>query len=150
MARTLEISEKQRQQLLADTAHDLRTPISIMRSHLEAMLDGVFPPTPENLAVVHEETLHLSRLVDDVRTLSLVESGHLPLHMSTLDMSELVQQVAAAFLPLAEADGVDLNIKLTEHAPVAGGQGPSAPGSGQLDRQCPALRAARERQIPRR
>ena len=118
MARTLEISEQQRQQLLADTAHDLRTPISIMRSHLEAMLDGVFPPTPENLAVVHEETLHLSRLVDDVRTLSLVESGHLPLHMSALDMSELVQQVVAAFLPLAEADGVDLNIKLTEHAPV--------------------------------
>ena len=118
MARTLEISEKQRQQLLADTAHDLRTPISIMRSHLEAMLDGVFPPTPENLAVVHEETLHLSRLVDDVRTLSLVESGHLPLHLSTLDMSELVQQVVAAFVPLAEADGVDLNTKLVEHAPV--------------------------------
>ena len=52
MARTLETSEKQRQQMLADTAHDLRTPISVMRSHLEAMLDGVFPPTPENLAVV--------------------------------------------------------------------------------------------------
>lgn len=118
MARTLEISEKRRQQLLADTAHDLRTPISIIRSHLEAMLDGVFPPTPENLAVVHEETLHLGRLVDDVRTLSLVESGHLPLHMSTLDMSELVQQVVAAFVPLAEADGVDLNMKLAEHAPV--------------------------------
>jgi signal transduction histidine kinase len=118
MARTLEISEKQRQQLLADTAHDLRTPISIMRSHLEAMLDGVFPATPENLAIVHEETLHLSRLVDDVRTLSLVETGHLPLTMSPVEISELVQQVVAAFMPLAEADGVQLNTNLTETDPI--------------------------------
>jgi two-component system sensor histidine kinase BaeS len=118
MAHTLEISEKQRQQLLADTAHDLRTPISIIRSHLEAMLDGVFPPTPENLAVVHEETLHLSRLVDDVRTLSLVETGHLPLDILPVDMNELVLQVVAAFVPLAEADGVELNTQLTESAPI--------------------------------
>jgi two-component system sensor histidine kinase BaeS len=118
MAHTLEISEKQRQQLLADTAHDLRTPISVMRSHLEAMLDGVFPATPENLAVVHEETLHLGRLVDDVRTLSLVETGHLPLDMATIDMTELVQQAVAAFVPLAEADGVLLNSKLSATDPV--------------------------------
>ena len=118
MARTLEISEKQRQQLLADTAHDLRTPISIMRSHLEAMLDGVFPATPENLAIVHEETLHLSRLVDDVRTLSLVETGHLPLNMSPVEITELVQQVVAAFMPLAEADGVQLNTNLTKTDPI--------------------------------
>ena len=118
MARTLEISEKQRQQLLADTAHDLRTPISVIRSHLEAMLDGVFPATPENLAVVHEETLHLSRLVDDVRTLSLVETGHLPLDMVDIDLTELVQQAVAAFVPLAEADGVALNSELTTTDPI--------------------------------
>jgi signal transduction histidine kinase len=118
MARTLEISEKQRQQLLADTAHDLRTPISIMRSHLEAMLDDVFPPTPENLAIVHEETLHLSRLVDDVRTLSLVETGHLPLNVSKVEITELVQQVVAAFMPLAETDGVQLNTDLKKTDPI--------------------------------
>lgn len=118
MAHTLEISEKQRQQLLADTAHDLRTPISIMRSHLEAMLDGIFPATPENLAIVHEETLHLSRLVDDVRTLSLMETGHLPLDMSAVEITELVQQVVAAFMPLAEADGIQLNTNLTKTDPI--------------------------------
>ena len=85
MAEALQLAEKQRQQLLADTAHDLRTPISIMGSHLEAMLDGVFAPTPENLAVVHEETLHLSSLNDDVRTLSLVETGHQPLNLALVD-----------------------------------------------------------------
>jgi HAMP domain-containing protein len=77
MAEALETAETQRQQLLADTAHDLRTPISIMQSHLEAMLDGVFPTTPENLGIVYEETLRLGRLVGDVRTLSLMEAGQL-------------------------------------------------------------------------
>ena len=119
MANALERAEEQRQQLLADTAHDLRTPISIMRSHLEAMLDGVFEPSPENLAVVHEETLHLSRLIDDVRTLSLAESGHLPLNLALVDMNDLVQQAVAAFLPLAEADGVHLQASLDGRAPIA-------------------------------
>lgn len=106
MAHALETAEAQRRQLLADTAHDLRTPISVIQSHLEAMLDGIFPPTPENLAVVHEETLHLGRLVNDVRTLSLVEAGQLPMDMQIVDLSAIVQQAAVAFAPLAEVDGI--------------------------------------------
>lgn len=112
MARALALSESQRRQLLADTAHDLRTPISIIRSHLEAMLDGVFPMTPESLATIHEETLHLSRLVDDVRTLSLAETGQLPLEQQPVDMRELVERVISAFAPLADADGVRLESTL--------------------------------------
>jgi two-component system sensor histidine kinase BaeS len=112
MARALELSEKQRRQLLADTAHDLRTPIAVMRSHLEAMLDGVFPMTPENLAAIHEETLHLGRLVEDVRLLSLAETGQLPLEKEPVDLQELTDQVVSAFAPLAEADGVILESDL--------------------------------------
>jgi len=118
MAAALETAETQRQQLLADTAHDLRTPISIMQSHLEAMLDGVFPTTPENLGVVYEETLRLGRLVGDVRTLSLVEAGQLPLDKQPIDLPELVAQAAAAFSPLAEADGVQLVTDLQPVFPV--------------------------------
>ncbi len=118
MARALDLSESQRQQMLADTAHDLRTPISIIRSHLEAMLDGVFPTTPENLAAIHEETLHLSRLVDDVRLLSLAETGQLPLEKKETDLQELTGQVVAAFAPLAEADGVRLQSDLAPVQPV--------------------------------
>jgi len=113
MAGALETSEAARRQMLADTAHDLRTPISIMRSHLEAMLDGVFAPTPENLAVVHEETLLLSRLVEDVRTLSMAEAGQLPLALQKVDLAEQVQSAAAAFTPLAEADGITLRVALS-------------------------------------
>jgi signal transduction histidine kinase len=120
MARALELSEMQRQQMLADTAHDLRTPISIMRSHLEAMLDGVFEPTPENLAVVHEETLQLSRLVEDVRTLSIAEAGQLPLALQPVDLAELAASAAAAFAPLAEADGITLTVATTSTPCVSG------------------------------
>lgn len=120
MARALQLSEAQRRQMLADTAHDLRTPISIMRSHLEAMLDGVFEPTPENLAVVHEETLQLSRLVEDVRTLSMAEAGQLPLAMQAVDLAELAASAAAAFAPLAEADGISLTVEAASAPSVNG------------------------------
>lgn len=120
MARALQTAETQRQQLLADTAHDLRTPISVIRSHVEAMLDGVFPATPENLAVVHEETVRLGRLVDDVRTLSLAESGQLPLERAPLDMAAVVRRATAAFAPLAEADGVQLQVETMAAAVVVG------------------------------
>jgi signal transduction histidine kinase len=118
MAAALETAEIQRKQLLADTAHDLRTPISIMQSHLEAMLDGVFPTTPENLGIVYEETLRLSRLVGDVRTLSLVEAGQLPLDKQPVNLAELVAQAAAAFAPLAEADGITLLTDMQSTPPI--------------------------------
>ena len=118
MAAALETAEVQRQQLLADTAHDLRTPISIMQSHLEAMLDGVFPTTPENLGIVYEETLRLGRLVGDVRTLSLVEAGQLPLDKQPVDLAELVGQAAASFAPLAEADDIQLVTDLQPTLPI--------------------------------
>lgn len=115
MAGALALAERQRQQLLADVAHELRTPLSIMRGHMEAMLDGVFDLSADNLALVHEESLLLGRLVEDLRTLSLVESGQLPLNLRPTDMTCVVQQAAAAFEPLAEAEGVQLIVS----APIA-------------------------------
>jgi signal transduction histidine kinase len=120
MARALELSESQRRQLLADTAHDLRTPIAVIRSHLEAMLDGVFPMTPENLAAIHEETLHLSRLVEDVRLLSLAETGQLPLEKKPVDLQDLTNQVVSAFAPLAEVDGIILESDVQEVPIITG------------------------------
>ncbi|MBE2198305.1 MAG: HAMP domain-containing protein [Anaerolinea sp.] len=118
MAGTLAAVEQQRQQLLADVAHELRTPLSIMRGHMEAMLDGVFEVSPDNLALVHEETLLLGRLVEDLRTLSLAESGQLPLNMRLTDLRDLVQQALAAFTPLAEAEGVQLRAQVAAAAPL--------------------------------
>lgn len=117
MAAALSQAEQQRQQLLADVAHELRTPLSVMRSHLEAMLDGVFPLTPENLAVAHEETLLLGRLVDDLRTLSLAEAGQLQLNQEMVDLGLLVGQAVTAFTPLAEAEGVTLTATIAPDVP---------------------------------
>lgn len=117
MAAALAEGEKQRQQLLADVAHELRTPLSVMRGHLEAMLDGVFEATPENLTLVHEETLLLGRLVEELRTLSLAEAGQLPLNLSQVDIADLARQAAAAFDPLAEAEGIRLLVDLPPALP---------------------------------
>jgi signal transduction histidine kinase len=95
-------------------AHELRTPLSVLRGQLEAMLDGVFPFTAENLAVAHEETLLLGRLVDDLRTLSLAETGQLTLACRATDPKEAVDRAAMAFGPLFEAEAVGL---LTDVAP---------------------------------
>lgn len=108
MAGRLALTEQQRQQMLADVAHELRTPLSILRGQLEAMLDGVFSLTPDNLAVAHEETILLGRLVDDLRTLSLAEAGQLPLARQSVDPVGAVQKAVAAFAPLYEAEGVIL------------------------------------------
>ena len=108
MSVALAASEQQRQQMLADVAHELRTPLSIMRGHIEAMLDGVFEMTPDNLALVHEETLLLGRLVDDLRTLSLAEAGQLSLNRIEVNLTDLTVQSVTAFEPLAEAEGVEL------------------------------------------
>ncbi len=112
MAHSLAAAEQQRQQMLADVAHELRTPLSVVRGHLEGMLDGVFAATPENLTLVHEETVRLGRLVDELRTLSLAEAGQLPLQKTNLDVALLLQQAFAAFAPLAEAEGVQLSLDL--------------------------------------
>ncbi len=117
MAGNLAAAEAQRQQLLADVAHELRTPLSVLRGQLEAMLDGVFPLTPDNLAVAHEETLLLGRLVEDLRTLSLAEAGHLPLARQPVDPAEALARSAVAFAPLFEAENVRLIVEPLDPLP---------------------------------
>jgi signal transduction histidine kinase len=108
MAGSLAAAEGQRRQLLADVAHELRTPLSVLRAQLEAMLDGVVPLSADNVALAHEETLLLGRLVEDLRTLSLAEAGQLPLNRRAVAPEDLVGRAAAAFGPLYEAEGVAL------------------------------------------
>ncbi|MFQ5433825.1 MAG: HAMP domain-containing protein, partial [Anaerolineae bacterium] len=112
MSTALAAAEQQRQQMLADVAHELRTPLSITRGHIEAMLDGVFETTPDNLALIHEETILLGRLVDDLRTLSLAEAGQLSLNLAPVNLNEPATQTVSAFEPLAETEGISLTAEL--------------------------------------
>ncbi|MGB3717556.1 MAG: ATP-binding protein [Candidatus Promineifilaceae bacterium] len=115
MAAALAANEVQRQQLFADLAHELRTPISVIRGQLEGMQDGIFDVSPENLGIVHEETIVLGRLVEELRTLSLADSGQLPLDKERLDLGQQARLAATALGPLAEAEGIGLEM---ESAPL--------------------------------
>lgn len=97
MAENLQRSERARRNMLADVAHELRNPLGIIQSHLEAMLDGVFPTTPEQIASLHDETLLLTRLVDDLRDLALADAGEQSLERVPTDLAALVERVTEAF-----------------------------------------------------
>ena len=112
-------NEVQRRQLLADVTHELRTPVAVLQGNLEAMVDGVYPADAEHLGPLVEETRLLSRLIDDLRTLSLAESGVLELHREPTDLGVLVGEVVAAFRAQAERGGVHLEADVPEEIPLA-------------------------------
>lgn len=97
MAEQLEKKEKSRKQLLADVAHELRNPLSIVQGNLEAWLDGVITPTPGQIASVYDETVLLNRLITDLRELSLAEAGQLKLNLETADLNALVNAEITVF-----------------------------------------------------
>jgi signal transduction histidine kinase len=108
MTTRLQVNEEQRRHLLADVAHELRTPLAVVRGNLEAMLDGVYPRDDTHLVPILEETAHMTRLLDDLRTLSLAEAGTLRLHREPTDLTALIADVAAAFSARATAAGIAL------------------------------------------
>jgi len=108
MSARLETSEDQRRRLLADVTHELRTPLTIMQGNLEALLDGLYPADAEHLAPILDETRVLSRLIDDLRTLSLAEAGALTLHREPTDIAALVADSVASFRAQADGQGVAL------------------------------------------
>jgi two-component system sensor histidine kinase BaeS len=112
MVENLRRSETLRQMMTADIAHELRTPVSIIQGTLEALIDGVYEPTDETIAPIYEETLHLGRLIDDLRDLALAEAGELRLEMERIDLGGLVRQVTEAVTSAPEeAPSVEIDIE---------------------------------------
>lgn len=118
MTEELARTDQQRRNLTADVAHELRTPLHIIQGNLEGILDGVYAPTPEHIEATLQETRTLARLVDDLRTLSLAESGQLPLHPEVVDVHDLLADVATSFSPQAEGAGIHLCIEATSTGPL--------------------------------
>lgn len=92
MAHRLRESERQRQELLAAIAHELRTPLAIIEGNLEAMLDGVRAPTPDLIATLHTQSALLSQLITDLRDLSLADARQLSLRRRSVDLAVLCQE----------------------------------------------------------
>ncbi|MFN8495076.1 MAG: HAMP domain-containing sensor histidine kinase [Caldilineaceae bacterium] len=110
MTEELARTDQQRRNLTADVAHELRTPLHIIQGNLEGVLDGVYQPTREHIEATLEETRLLVRLVDDLRTLSLTESGQLPLRDEQVDACDLLADVATSFSGQAEGAGIELRV----------------------------------------
>jgi two-component system OmpR family sensor kinase len=117
MAATLEGAETLRRNLLADVAHELRTPLSVLQGNLRAILDDVYPLDKAEVARLYEETRLLSRLVNDLHELAQAEAGQLRLNRQTTNLADLIQSTAAAFSPAAEAKGVILSTQIPPDMP---------------------------------
>ncbi len=104
----LQATDEQRRNLLADVTHELRTPLTVIQGNLEGLLDCIYPRDDAHLAPILEETRLLSRLIDDLRTLALTESGALKLQKERTDLAELTNEVAASFRAQADESGVNL------------------------------------------
>ena len=114
MVGELERAEQQRRNLTADIAHELRTPVHIIQGNLEGILDGVYQPTPEHINDTLDETQLLIRLVNDLQTLSLAETGQLPFHPSRFLLADLLQDLISSFSAQAATLGIDLKTKLAD------------------------------------
>lgn len=112
MIERLERSEKLRRQMIADIAHELRTPLTVVQGNLQAILDGVYEATPEVIASIHEESLLLARLVNDLRDLSLAEAGELHLKKQLADIREVIRQTVTVIEPHLESKRIVLTVTL--------------------------------------
>ncbi len=117
MADSLAQHEELRRNLIADVAHELRTPLTVIQGNLEAMLDGVLPTSPQEIATLRDETALLTRLVADLRLLSLAEAGQLKLERVKTDSAELVTRAVEPFRLQAQSSQVELNLEFASSLP---------------------------------
>jgi two-component system OmpR family sensor kinase/two-component system sensor histidine kinase BaeS len=108
MADSLQKVEQTRRALTADIAHELRNPLAVQRANLEALQDGIYPLTSENLAPVLEQNHLLTRLVEDLRTLALADSGQLRLERADIDFPSLAGRVVELFAAQAASRNIRL------------------------------------------
>jgi signal transduction histidine kinase len=118
MSNELSRSVNTRKQMTADIAHELRTPLSLILGHAEAVHDGVLPPTRENFEIIREEATRLEHLVNDLRTLSLADAGELSTTLQTIEPGRLVQEVASLYQYQTQRKNITLELDID--APLPG------------------------------
>ncbi|MCE1254902.1 MAG: ATP-binding protein [Anaerolineae bacterium] len=105
---------RQRRQMTADIAHDLRTPLTVIAGYIESMQDGVLQPTQERLALIYNEIERLQDLVSDLRTLSLADTGEISLHPQLFSPRYLLERALAPYQHRAEQQKVSLRLDIKE------------------------------------
>lgn len=118
MSTQLSRSVNARKQMTADIAHELRTPLSLILGHAEAVHDGVLPPSRENFEIIREEAARLEHLVNDLRTLSLADAGELSIQPQTIEPARLVQEVASLYQVQAQRKNIAFALDIAPNLPA--------------------------------
>jgi len=111
LAETLGQQEVLRKRLTADVAHELRTPLATLQSHLEAMVDGIWQPNIDRLSSCHEETIRLAKLVGDLEQLARYEGENPVLDKQPFDLANLLQRIATNFAGEFRNQNVTLTVQ---------------------------------------
>jgi two-component system sensor histidine kinase BaeS len=119
MADMLDRQEQLRRDMVADLAHELRTPIAILQAGHESLLDGVAEPTPEQLVSLHDEVLRLARMVDDLQALAAADAAALHLELRPCDLATVAEAAADSLASRFEHAGISLERSLTP-VPILG------------------------------
>jgi signal transduction histidine kinase len=118
MAADLERDEKLRRDLVADIAHELRSPLTNVRGYLEAIRDGIIVPDEHTVNTIYDETMLLSRLIEDLQELSLAESGQLKLYCQNEDIGNIITQAITAVMAKASIKDIKLSVELPDGLPA--------------------------------
>jgi len=114
MAERLQANDQQRRNMLADVSHELRTPLTVIQGNVEGILDGMYSADEVRLKSILDETQILSRLIEDLRTLALAETGSLQLKREQTDLGELIRDTVAGFESQANEKEVRVELSLTD------------------------------------
>lgn len=119
MAAALEEQEQLRQRLVADIAHELRTPLSVVQGNLQALLDGVYPLNRDEVQTVYDETRLLTRIVTDLHDVAQAEAHRLRLTTERLAAAQVLGALADRFRPVAEQQGITIDVDAPARLPLS-------------------------------
>jgi two-component system OmpR family sensor kinase len=111
MSAALEQADDLHKDLMADVAHELRTPLSVLQGNLQAILDDVYPLDKAEISRLYDQTRLLSRLVEDLRELALADAGKLHMNLRPTDVEQVLQSTVDHLAPAAEQSGVHLTVQ---------------------------------------
>ncbi|MCK5197815.1 MAG: HAMP domain-containing protein, partial [Spirochaetales bacterium] len=117
MTKSLQKAENWKRQIIADSAHELRTPVSLIQGHLEMMLEGVYPIDREGIKTIFNETVLLTSLISELQELSSVEAGQTTLVMEKLDLGEVVDSIGKTFKARLDEKNIAFNIEMDSNLP---------------------------------
>lgn len=118
MAERLDEAETLRRNMLADVAHELRTPVTVIQGNLRAILDDVYPLEKEEVARLYEQTRHLTHIINDLRELAQAEASQLSLNITDVDVATLVKETAVSFQPIAQMQQIEMHAELLGSLPT--------------------------------